>query len=89
MCSAELSVDLVYVCACVSTDCGGFRAQGKRSGRSAACASPQHGRKPERPLPAALLHYTKGSSFQGEFPFLLLLCHFSSQSPLWIFLVQC
>lgn len=56
---------LVLYCLHLFSDCGGIRAEGKCSGWSTESPPPQHGRKPERPLPAALLHYTKSSSFQG------------------------
>lgn len=55
----------LFLCLHLFSDCGGIRAEGKCSGWSAESPPPQHGRKPERPLPAALLHYTKSSSFQG------------------------
>lgn len=55
----------VFSCVCPLSDCGGIRAKGKRSGWSAESAPPQYGRQPERPLPAALLHYTKGPGLQG------------------------
>lgn len=56
---------LLCLSVCPLLDCGGIRTKGKCAGWSAESAPPQHGRQPERPLPAALLHYTKSSGLQG------------------------
>lgn len=56
---------LFLCCLHLFSDCGGVGAEGKCSGWSTESPPPQHGREPECPLPAALLHYTKSSGFQG------------------------
>lgn len=57
---------LCLLCACLLSDCGCIRVERKCFRWSAESTSSQHGRKPERPLSAALLQYTESSGFQSK-----------------------
>lgn len=59
----QRSLTVIFFPPCLLSDGGGVRAEGKCFRRGAESASPQYGRQPERPLSAALLHYTEGSGF--------------------------
>lgn len=47
-------------------DCDDVGAEGERAGWGAEGAAAQHGWQPERPLSAALLHYTESAGLQGK-----------------------
>lgn len=56
-----------------SSDGGDVRAEGECFGWSVEGPPPQYGRKPERPLSAALLQYTESFGLQGLCLLLVLL----------------
>lgn len=67
---AVLSFYVIFIfwrlCFCCFSDCGCIWTERKCFRWGSASSSPQHGRQPERPLSAALLHHTEGSCFQGK-----------------------